>query len=177
MACTPFTNTRSQIGVLRFSGSHLASTSFKIATAESSDTVVAGTRRRMDDCERPTVSARRVNWSSGTGPLRRERRDIGRGRTVPLLSQSSKTHILVRVQLHMSAWVIHIAVGKLARHSPQHPREPHRTRRDAWRPCESIRPPCRQVVALGRAARYCLARSVQCDERRHGTELQGDIHS
>jgi hypothetical protein len=72
MACTPFTNTRSQIGVLRFIGSHLASISFKITTAESSDTVVAGTRRRMDDCERPTVRARRVNWSSGTGPLRRD---------------------------------------------------------------------------------------------------------
>ena len=62
------------------------------------------------------VCARRVDWSSCTGPLRRQRRITGRARTVALLVNVIEDARLVRTWCATSTWVIHIAVGKLARH-------------------------------------------------------------
>ena len=96
MGLSPLTNARSQIGVLRFNGSHLGSTSFTITltTASSSETAAAGTRRHLDDCGRP-----RCVPGEWIGPHALDLCDdsvgspVARGRS-PSLSTSSKTHVL-----------------------------------------------------------------------------------
>jgi hypothetical protein len=72
MRRTPLINARSA-SVPRFNGRYLARMSFKITfrTASASEPAAGGTRRRTDGSARTHVYARRIDWCSCTGSLRR----------------------------------------------------------------------------------------------------------